>query len=198
MKKIIFLLMILPLVFTGCKKKKASSDDTATKKYINTIAEKAIKNDTLRPSEDFSKEVEIDSPSVVFFMPEYKERQNIMHFYGDDPYSKMQLQQMFRNFFRLYRAVRPELKKDSINCFFTYHWKFKIKTDTGYIYFDRKEQNQIFGFILADGHSQPQIFYGLYRIGEMESLISNYFKIKDFKVKQYFSIDQSPPIEGSP
>ncbi len=197
MNRVIWVFIGLVLVLAGCKGKKKAGNDTV-KKYVDTITINAIKKAEPQQVEDFSKEVEISSPSVVFFMPQYSERQKLMQLYGDDAYSKLQMQQMFRNFYRLYRAVCPELKKDSINCFFTYHWKFKIKTDTGYTYFDRKEQNQIFGFILADTHQQPQIFFGLYRTGEMERFVRNYFKIKDFKIKQYFSIDQSPPIEGSP
>ncbi len=193
MKRFLLFFVIAGLLL-GCSKKKVTNANP--QKVIDSITRVAAhKRDTVR-EEDYSSAVEVNRPSVIFFMPDFEEQQRDYRFYGF--YSKFQLEQIFRGFRRLYEVARPELLKDSINTMLTYHWKFRILTDSGYVDFDRKEQGELMGFILADTHSQPQIFYGLYRIKDFQQLIQKYFNIPDFQLKQIYQPTQAQPIQGNP
>ncbi len=194
MKRFILFLIVINIL-AGCSGKE-KKDKVNPERVIDSITRLAVeRNDSLR-REDYSSVIRIDTPSVVFFMPDFDEQQKAYRFYGY--YSKFELEQIFRNFRRLYTIARPELLKDSINTFLTYHWKFSIKTDSGYVDFDRKAQEELLGFILADGHRQPQIFYGLYRLRDFQKLIQDYFNKPDFELKEKYVPVQPTRVEGNP
>ncbi len=193
MKRLIIITMALALL-SSCSKHKQTAEDTG--KVIDSITQIVVKQKDSVKTEDFSTTITIDTPSVVFFMPDYQEQQKAFRFYGY--YSKFELEQIFRNFRRLYAIARPELLKDSINTFLTYHWQFRIRTDSGYIDFDRKAQGELLGFILTDAHNQPQIFYGVYRIRDFQKLIQDYFKLPDFQLKEHYVPVQPSRVEGNP
>ncbi len=194
MKRLVIILLASSLLM-GCSHREKTSPDKAQKVIDSITRVAAQRNDTIA-REDYSSVIQIDTPSVVFFMPDFEEQQKAYRFYGY--YSKFQLEQIFRNFRRLYSIARPELLKDSINTFLTYHWKFHIRTDSGYVDFDRKVQDELLGFILTDAHRQPQIFYGVYRLRDFQKLIRDYFNLPEFKLKEKFVPIQPSRIEGNP
>ena len=197
MKQLVPILMIMLFIsfLISCKKKKVNYPETS-KKIIDSITKQNILNSDTITKEDYSVAINIDTPSVVFFMPNYREKAKLYRFYGY--YSKFELEQLFRNFYRFYNVVRPTLIKNNINTFLTYHWVFRIQTDSGYVDYDRKAQEEIIGFILADGHSQPQIFYGLYNLKEFQKLVSEYFDLSNFEITEKYEPLRQSTIEGSP
>ena len=189
-------LIFLILIIGACKNKK---DPSSVKTLIDTLT---ISEDSAQTSYVSQTEpVEVDSPTVVFFMPSYRERAEIIHFYGE--YTRYDFEYIFNNFQKLASISKYPLNQKGINSFLTYNWKFKIKTDSGYVNFDRKAEDEILGIILADGHKAPMIRYGLYKNKELAEMVRNYFGIKDFKLRAN-SIDSrylhssQPQDDGNP
>ncbi len=177
MKRTIGLIIIILAVISGCKKKTENNDYV---KIVDTIKVNTLDTELTKGIQMEKKPVEITGPSVVFFMPDYKERQQIIRFYGET--NRYDFEHIFSNFRRLALDARQSLSPYGINSFLTYSWQFNIKTDSGYIHFDRKAQNEIVGFIIADGHKPPVIKFGLYKYVDFQQLIKDYFEILDFKM----------------
>ncbi len=177
MKKFSIWVLLPLLVLAGCKhKQKKESIDN----LIDTMHIKATDTELTKGVDITHKTVKIDSPSVIFFMPDYKERSEIIRFYGT--YNQFDFEQIFSNFRRLALDASQALVKQHIKSYLTFASQFDIKTDSGYIHFDRKAQNEIVGFIIADGHKAPLIKFGVYKYLELEKLIKDYFNITNFNM----------------
>ncbi len=198
MRRHLIFLIGLTVLLWGCKKSEHKSSSVDYKKIVDTMQ---VRQDSLADSlkAGLSKVIVIDTPSVVFFMPNYQERQQIIQFYANyDPYD---FNNIFNNFQRIAYDAREPLSKFGIKSFLTYNWKFKIKTDSGYVEFNRKAQGQVLGIILADCHHQPVIKFGLYRYLELQKLIQQYFKIPDFQFHYpsvYAGYGQNSVTDGNP
>ncbi len=177
MKKIIILSAAIILVLSSCKHEKK---DNQLINLVDTLKVKTVDTQLVHSIEMEQKTVVIDTPSVVFFMPNYKERQQIIRFYGE--YNRFNFEQIFSNFRRLALDAEKALTKYHIKSYLTYSWKFDIKTDTGYVHFDRKQQKEIIGFIIADGHKPPIMGFGVYKYIDLQKLIQDYFQLKDFQM----------------
>ena len=173
-KKLAFLI-IIPLILGSCKHKK---QDNTLINIVDTIKVRTVDTQLVHSIEMEKKTILIDKPSVIFFMPNYKERQQLIRFYGE--YNRFNFEQIFSNFRRLALDAGKALKKYNIKSYLTYAWKFDIKTDTGIVHFDRKQQKEILGFIIADGHKPPITAFGVYKYIDLEKLIQDYFNLKDF------------------
>ena len=177
MKKFSIWFLLPLLVLAACKhKQKKESIDT----LVDTMQIKTTDTELTKGVDLTHKTVKIDSPSVIFFMPDYKERTEIIRFYGT--YNQFDFEQIFSNFRRLALDASQALTRQHIKSYLTFSSQFDIKTDSGYIHFDRKAQHEIVGFIIADGHKAPLIKFGVYKYIDLENLIKDYFNIKDFNM----------------
>ncbi len=196
MRKIVVILLLVLFFSPSCRKKQQNNE---YKKLVDTLQVNTIDTELTKGLQMEKKPVVIDGPSVIFFMPDYKERMQIIRFYG--AYNQYDFEHIFSNFRRLALDARQALAKHKIKSFLTYSWQFDIKTDSGYVHFDRKAQNEIIGFIIADGHRQPLIKFGLYKYVEFEKLIKDYFEILDFKMSSEpgnYKVQPVPQGDGSP
>ena len=175
----LFIFFFFFLFFTSCNinesKNKENFFDSVNVKLQDTINS----DDTTNIVQDSEVEVyEIKDKSVTFFMPNYKEKKEIVKHYGI--HTQYDFQHLYDNFTHLSDYSNRNLKKYNINTTTSTAYEFHIhKNNDSIIVFNKIIEDEIIGMILYDGKNKHYITYGLYSNRDFNKLIETFFKISD-------------------
>lgn len=168
-------LFLFLLIFYSCK------NDNEEGNYMDSLKVTIIDTTIIDSSNTTIPTERIVSDSqILFFMPSPKERQDFIKFYG--VYSQYEFQTMFTNFNNLSNSVKNAMRTTGIPVEVTYAKKFifPLKDDT--LIYDLNTEEQIIGFILADGVNYPLIRNGVQKKGNVSNDIRDYFNISNFSL----------------
>lgn len=175
----IYFIFILFFVFS-CKNNSDNKNFNDSLK-IDISSDSVYYNDSVSTEDKkIQKEKTISDTQVVFFMPSPKERQNLLKFYGT--YSQYEFQAIINNFLNLSRSVNQSLSYYNIPVEVCYSKKFIFPFNNDTLIYDLMIENQIMGYIIADGKNYPLIRNGVQKSKTISNDIRNYFNIASYNL----------------
>ncbi|MBN2890619.1 MAG: hypothetical protein JXL97_02015 [Bacteroidales bacterium] len=171
-----FLIIVVFLFVASCGREDNAKNNIDSLKI--ELIDTSIVNNNL--GDEYDKTRVVSDTQILFFMPSPKEKQELIKFYGT--YNQYELQVVFSNFSNLSKNVKSALSQYGIKVEVTYATKFifPMKDDT--LVYDLKIENQIMGYVLADGVNNPLIKSGVQKTKDVSNDIRNYFNISNFSV----------------
>lgn len=179
--KTFFLTLLLMISLFSCKKdsKKNVQSQDSLALIVDDISEgqTSLNNNTSEPK---TKIRTIIDTQVYFFLPSPKERQDLIKFYG--MYNQYQFRDIFSNFIDLSNTAKSLLITRDINVEITYAKRFIFPLDGDTIIYDVELEDQILGYILADGINPPLIKNGVTKKDQLSKDLRNYFNLVGFRI----------------
>lgn len=189
--------IILLLIASACNNKSTNSiSELKSDKEINQkndTSDANTKSENQKYKDKINnnlkeKSLRIKGHSVIFFMPEPKELEDIIK---TNLYSKWEFTSIINNFKATANSTAKQLKKKNIFSKLTNASYFEIEMDTGgVIIFDRITEDQLMGHIISDGKKEPIINYGLYKNSELKDLIIDFFEIESYENIELDSLEK--------
>jgi hypothetical protein len=178
MKKITFFAIVVLLFYmVSCKEDNNEEQISTDSIKVNFVGN----SDTDVEPANIEEKVVRDT-QVLFFLPSPRERVQMVKFYGT--YDQYDFQAVFNNFLNLSQVVKSALKPRGIPVEVTYAKRFVFPMTDDTLIYDLEEENQIMGYILADGESMPLIKNGVQKRRQVSNDLRNYFNLKNFKIAQ--------------
>lgn len=179
MKKIVIFLFWALFVFVACKK----DEDTTTEVKDDSLKVSLKDTATTDIAENYDSVQVLADTNVIFFLPSPKERRELVDLYGNG--QEYNFTVMFNNFLNLEQSVKRSLNKKKIPVDISYAKRFVcIMSDTDTMVYDLKIEDQIMGYLLFDGESNPLIKNGVQTKKQTSDDIRNYFNIPNFKLNE--------------
>jgi hypothetical protein len=171
-----FTFIIFIIIYISCKRDINSTKDIDSLKLhkVDTIKKH------LNAKENTIKEVTITDTIVVFFYPSNKQRQELIKYYG--MYDQYDFIALFNNFTILAEDTKNSLKKHKIITDISHANRFIFPTAIDTFIYDINFEDQIMGYILADGVNYPLIKNGVQLPKDISLDIRNYFNLKNFSI----------------
>lgn len=179
----IILILTFTLIIFSCKNE--NKDD----KFNENDLKIDVKKDTNKNDEKVNPEAKnryIDDTAVIFFMPSPKERRELIKFYG--MYDQYRFMDIFSHFIDLANTAKNLLSSRKIPVEITYAKRFIFPTQTDTVIYDTDLEDQLMGYILADGVNPPLVRNGVAKRNQLSNDLRNYFNLINFKIK-----DESEP-----
>jgi len=179
--KTVFFALLLVFSLFSCKKGNENntiSQDSLILK-VDNIQEGNNTSDN-NASDPKTKIRTIVDTQVYFFLPSPKERQELIKFYG--MYNQYQFRDIFSNFIELSNTAKRLLIARDINVEITYAKRFIFPLDGDTIIYDINLEDQILGYILADGVNPPLIKNGVTKKDQLSKDLRNYFNLVGFRI----------------
>ncbi len=145
--------------------------------------------------EQVEKTVFVDDTIILFFMPSKKKKQELIKYFG--VYDQYELEIIFRNFENLYINTTKMIKNRDIKIDLSYAEKFIFLYENDTIIYDLEDENQYFGYILADGINMPLIKNGVQKTNDVSNDIRNYFNLKNFSYNQEEIIPEEVTVKDT-
>lgn len=174
MEKYLYLLLILLILFSSCKKNKENE-----KQNLEDLILVNVPKDTSKTIIETQKQI-IKDTLIIYFWPSSSERTTIVQKYSDGENIYV-FQSMFSDFLSQYNKMKSLMNRYKINVVMSYAKQFYFcmpANDT--IAYNLEQEGQIMGYILFDGNNQPIFRYGLPKSNDITNDIRNYFNIKNF------------------
>ncbi len=179
--KKLFLILFIFILFFSCKKERNNKNnnfrDSMKVELKDTTANKLNldENKASSPQVMFVRDTE-----VLFFLPSPKQRQELVKFYG--MYDQYRFRDIFSNFIDLSNTAKNVLRKRGIPVEITYSKRFIFPLDSDTVVYDVNLEDQIMGYILADGQNPPLIKNGVSKKNQLSKDLRNYFNLSNFKI----------------
>lgn len=180
MTKIFFLIFVVSLsLLYSCHGNKNKNTISIDSLKIN-IADDSNNIQENKQNVQVSKSKLIVKDScMIFFMPESKDRSDLIQFYGD--YDSYYFQSIFNSFVEQYYKIKALLNNSRVKVSLSYSKEFDFPlSDKDTFVYNLQAENQFMGYILFDGINQPFIRNGLQRAADISNDIRNYFNFKNF------------------
>jgi len=173
-------LLIVFSLTVSCGHSDPDGDNTPEDNFkikVDSIAAK----DSTNPDGAVDEDVRIISDTqVLFFMPSPAERRELINYYG--AYNQYEYQTIFNSFIDLSKTVKSGLSGRGIKVEVTYAKKFIFPTEQDTIVYDLTLEDQVLGFIIADGINPPIIRNGVQSTRDVSNDLRNYFNLKNFSL----------------
>ncbi len=180
MRRYFFIIaVIFSFLLTNCKED--SDENTLSTDSIKVNLSDTTVVDTSGIVTDVDERVIVDT-QVVFFLPSPRERMQMIKFYGT--YDQYDFQAVFNNFLNLSQVVRSALRARGIAVEITYAKRFVFPMQDDTLVYDLEKEDQMMGYILADGINMPMIKNGVQKRKQVSNDIRNYFNLKNFNLGQ--------------
>lgn len=159
-----------------------------------------VKKDTSKNDDAVNPDAKIryiEDTMVIFFMPSPKERQELLKFYG--MYDQYQFMDIFSNFIDLANTAKSILSSRKIPVEITYAKRFIFPTQTDTVIYDTSLEDQIMGYILADGVNPPLVKNGVTKRNQLSNDLRNYFNLVNFSIlEEPENIEEQPDESKNP
>ena len=180
-KKIFFVLFSLILLFS-CRKEQNNNNNNSFRDSMKVELKDTIRNriDSIDNNPSVSRVMFVRDTEVLFFLPAPKQRQELVKFYG--MYDQYRFRDIFSNFIDLSNTAKNVLRKRGIPVKITYSKRFIFPLDSDTVVYDVNLEDQIMGYILADGQNPPLIKNGVSKRNQLSKDLRNYFNLSNFKI----------------
>ncbi len=181
MKRYFFIILTVVVFFLLSNCKEDTDDNRLSTDSIKVDLSDTTVVDTSGIVTDIDERVIVDT-QVVFFLPSPRERMQMVKFYGT--YDQYDFQAVFNNFLNLSQVVRSNLRSRGIPVEITYAKRFVFPMQDDTLVYDLEKEDQMMGYILADGINMPMIKNGVQKRKQVSNDIRNYFNLKNFNLGQ--------------